>query len=176
MANPIANFPKGFTNGVAINGMPVFQTFSTSAGPANTSNSGVYWVDSVNGADGNPGTYVLPLATIGRAFALVKAYDVIMLKPGHAETLANATAASTLWNVANVSIVGLGYGAQRPTFSMSATTSTITPSAANISVQNVLFLGTAATTFVASCFTVTTAKDFRVDGCEFRDSSATTGF
>lgn len=172
----MANFPKGFSGGLSLQGMPVSMIFATSqASLGNTAKTGVYWVDSVNGLDGNPGTYQLPLATVGRAFALAASMDVIVLKPGHAETIINATAASCLWSVANVSVIGLGNGAARPTFTYTtAATATIIPSANNISVQNCLFVANFAD--VAAAFTPSTAKDFQVINCEFRDTDATHNF
>lgn len=169
---PLSNFPKGFSNGVTLQGFPIAMLLATSqASLGNTAKTGVYWVDSVNGLDGNDGTYQKPLATIGRAWDLVSAGDVIVLKPGHAESIANATAASTLWDVAGVSVVGLGVGTRRPTFTFTtATTATITVSAANISVQNVLFVANFAA--VATYFTLSTAKSFQVLDSEFRDTSS----
>lgn len=172
----MANFPKGFSGGLSLQGMPISMIFATSqASLGNTAKTGVYWVDSINGLDGNPGTYQLPLATVGRGFALASPYDVIVMKPGHVETIISATAASSLWSVANVSVIGLGNGSARPTFTYTtAATATIVPSANNISVQNVLFVANFAD--VAAAFTTTTAKDFQIIGCEFRDTSAILNF
>lgn len=173
---PTSNFPKGFSGGVTIQGMPVLMAYATSQRTlGGTEKTGVWWVDSVNGLDGNNGTYQLPLATLGRAWALATANDIIMLKPGHAETISNATAATQLWNVAGVSVIGLGVGAQRPTFTLdTATTSTITVSAANISCQNCVFVANFLN--VAVLFTLTTAKGFSLVGNEIRDTSATLNF
>jgi hypothetical protein len=102
--------------------------------------------------------------------------DIIMVKPGHAETV--SAAAGIVLNKSGVAIVGLGTGSKRPTITMSVATSTITVTGINVSVQNFLFIGTAATTFVATVFTAESAvvaTDFMVDNCEFRDGSATTG-
>src|SRR5256885_14553955 len=92
VSGQLANFPKGFSGGVSIQGLPVLTTYATSAGPANTINSGVYWVDSVYGNDsvgggGLGGTYVNPLKTVARAIALAKANDIIMIKPNHTESI-----------------------------------------------------------------------------------------
>lgn len=173
---PFSSFPKGFSNGITIQGLPMANIYATSqAALTSTGKSGIYWVDSNNGTDGNSGTYSAPLATIGRAFALASAYDIIMLKPGHAETVINATAASSLWSVANVSVIGLGVGAGRPTFTYTtAATAALVPSANNISVTNCLFVANFAD--VAAAFTPTTAKDFQVINCEFRDTDATHNF
>lgn len=173
---PLANFPKGFSGGLTIQGMPIAVLFSTSqASLGNTAKTGVYWVDSANGLDGNNGTYQLPLKTIGRAWALVSANDVIVLKPGHTDVVSSATAANGGWNVAGVTVVGLGVGSQRPNITLdTANTSTITVSAANIAVQNVVF--TANFLAIAKCFTITTAKGFTVDNCDFVDTSSVLNF
>ena len=156
-----ANFPKPFSGGITIQGMPITMAFATGQRSlGNTALTGVWWVDSANGLDGNnQGTYVLPLKTLGRALALATANDIIMLKPGHAETISSATAASGAWNVAGVSIVGLGVGGQRPSFTLdTATTSTINVSAANMSVTNCQFIANFAA--IVALFTITTAIGF----------------
>lgn len=172
----MAKYPAGFANGVTVRDMPLMQ-----AHPGK-----VFWVYSGTtgllagqrgGSDGNRGTFDSPFSTIGGAFAQCVANrgDIIMLKPGHAESIANATAASTLWNVAGVAVVGLGAGTNRPTFTFTtANTATITVSAANISVQNCVF--TANFLSVATAFTLTTAKWFTCQSCLFQDTAAATDF
>mgnify|MGYP003655262155 CR=1 FL=1 len=165
----ISSYPNGFNYGVSIRGMPLLQSY-----PGN-----VYWLDSVNGSDGNPGTFTLPVATLTTALVQCTANqgDIIMVKPGHAETI--STAAGIVLSKAGVAIIGMGVGSKRPTFTWSAATSTITITANNIAIQNFLFLGTAATTFTATAFSNANAvvgNDFIIDSCEFRDSDATHGF
>src|SRR5258708_10967775 len=169
---------SGFSNGVMIRGVPIVQTHP----------GGVFWVyngtvlngqNHANGSDGNDGTFRRPFATINYAVTQCNGGrgDVIVVRPGHAETV--STAAGIILGVAGIAIIGLGYGSNRPTITMSATTSTITVTANDIAIQNFLFLGTAATTFTATCFNnanAVVATDFTIDNCEFRDSSATTGF
>lgn len=114
-------------------------------------------------------------ATVSLAFAqcTASAGDVILVLPGHTETISSATAAA--WNVAGVTIVGLGRGSLRPTFTLdTGTTSTITVSAANIKVQNCIFVANFAS--IVAPFTLTTAKEFQIDQCEFRDTSAILNF
>lgn len=171
MSNPalagpqMSNFPNGFSNGLMVRGMPVLSAYTGQ----------VFWVDSNNGADGNPGTFNRPLATIDRAFSLVVAGrgDLVLVKPGHAETISNAT--TLLADVAGVAVVGLGIGAMRPTLTFgSATTASIPVSAANVLFQNFLLVANYAA--VVAPFTVGAAKDFALNGCEFRDTSSILNF
>lgn len=113
--------------------------------------------------------------TVALAFAQCTAAqgDAILVLPGHTETFSSATAAA--WNISGVTIIGLGRGSLRPTFTLdTGTTTTITVSAANIKVQNCIFVANFAA--IVSAFTTTTAKDFQIDQCEFRDTSAILNF
>lgn len=174
-ANSLSTYPAGFAGGVVIRGVPLLQTHPGK----------VFWVyngtalatGQRGGSDGNRGTFDSPFSTIGGAFAQCSANrgDIIFLKPGHAETIANATAASTLWSVAGVAIIGLGNGTNRPTFTFTtANTATITVSAANVSVSNCVF--TANFLSVATAITLTTAKWFTCQNCLFQDTAAATDF
>lgn len=171
---PFSNFPKGFGSGVNIQGMPILNTYATSqAALTTTGKNGVWWVDNTYGLDGNPGTYSQPLKTLSRAVALASANDIVMLKPGHAETISSSTALTL--SVANLSIVGLGVGSSRPTFTLgTATSARINVSAANVSISNCIFVANLAA--IVTVFNVTTAKDFTVTDCEFRDSSSILNF
>lgn len=172
---PMSTFPKGFPQGgVNIRGLPVVQTYVTSQSAlGRTDGTGIYWVDSVNGLDGNKGFYGSPLKTLARAIAIAKQYDIIILKPGHAETISSATALAL--SVADVTIIGIGNKASRPTFTLdTANTATITVSANNVAIQNVLFVANFLS--IAALFTLTTASGFTVDGCEVKDTSAILNF
>lgn len=178
MSNMTMSSYSGFSNGVMIRGVPIVQTHP----------GRVFWVyngtalnglNHSNGSDGNDGTFRRPFATLNYAVTQCTAGrgDVIVVKPGHAETI--ATAAALVLGVAGIAIIGLGYGSNRPTLTWSTATSTATVTAADIVIQNFLFLGTAATTFVATAFSnanTVVAPNFTIDNCEFRDASATTGF
>src|SRR5690242_9537801 len=151
----ITNFPNGFAYGLSLRGLPLFQ-----------SNPGqVFWVGNnanlipgvVGGADGNPGTFQKPLATLQRALDLCdqETGDIIMIKPGHAENISNAT--TLILNKAGVAIIGLGAGLTRPTFTLdTATTANIPLRAAGVSIQNCLFLANFAD--IASFITGITAS------------------
>src|SRR3990167_7067382 len=105
---PRSNFPRGFAVGVTIRGVPLIQT-----------NPGqVYWVyngtallpGQIGGSDGNKGTFDQPFSTLDYAVSRCVADrgDIIFVKPGHAETIATATALAI--DVAGVAVIGLGRG------------------------------------------------------------------
>lgn len=169
---PMSNYPAGFKAGLTVRGMPLLQTH-----PGRVlwvGNSTVLSVDGAVGAsDGNPGNIQRPLATLLKAVSLCRAGagDVIMIKPGHAETIADAT--TLLLNVADIAIIGLGVGSKRPTFTFTAAAANIPITAANMSIQNCLFVANFAD--VASIFTATgtaTPTDLSIRGSEFRDTSS----
>lgn len=168
-----SNFPNGFANGVFMRNMPMPQPESGK----------VFWVSNATtlqanqrgGSDGNKGTIDSPFGTLAGALAQCTAGrgDYIYIKPGHAETLTTATSLGL--SVAGVTIIGLGTGSKRPTFTFTtANTATIAVSADNITIRGILFVGNFLS--IASCFTVAAAADFWIDGCEFRDTDATHGF
>lgn len=173
---PRSNYPSGFANGLTVRNMPLLQ-----AQPGQ-----VFWVGNnttllpgcTAGADGNPGTYNRPFATLDYAVGRCSADtgDIIMVKPGHAETI--TTAAILVMDVAGIAIVGMGSGANRPTLNFTTATSANIPiTAANMSVQNILFTCNIAA--VTSVFTATgtaTPTDFAVEGCEFRDTTSILNF
>jgi hypothetical protein len=161
----MSNYPNGFANGVSIRGVPLLSSYPGE----------VFWVSSTGGANGNNGTFDRPWATLDYAIGRCTAGrgDIIMIKPGHAETITSAT--TLLFDVADVAIVGLGVGNKRPTFTFTtANTAVIPVSAANISIQNCIFVGNFLS--IARCFLLTTAPEFTVDRCAFRDTSAILGF
>jgi hypothetical protein len=168
-----SNFPNGFKDALLLRQSPAPQP---EAGK-------VFWVSNATtlqpgqrgGSDGNRGTYDSPFSTLAYAISQCVANrgDYIYIKPGHAESVASATALP--FNVAGVTIIGLGSGTKRPTFTFTtANTATIPVSADNITVRGILFVGNFLS--IASCFTVAAAADFWIDGCEFRDTSAILGF
>ena len=83
--------------------------------------------------------------------------DTIIVHKNHTENIASAAA---LTFVAGLRIVGLGWGATRPTFTFTTATATLTPNVAGVTIQNCRWLcagpesGAVALT-VAAPFTVT---------------------
>lgn len=168
---PMSNYPKGFSNGVTIRGVPL-----------NVAHPGrVYWVNNssvlpeggVGGSDGNDGTYLRPFSTLDYAIGRCTAGrgDIIMVMPGHIEAV---TATSIAMDVAGVAIVGLGEGDARPLFNFGATTSTITISAANCSIKNVVLKATIDS--VVAGITLTAAADGLTLDLETRDTSSSIEF
>lgn len=116
----------------------------------------VFWVSSVSGSDGNDGASpATPFATIDYAIGRCTADrgDIILVMPGHAESLSSAGAITA--DVAGISIIGLGNGSNRPTLSFAATAATFAISAANVRVSNIRV--TASIDEVVKLFHVTAA-------------------
>lgn len=115
------------------------------------------------------------VSTIAAAATLCTAdgNDQIALMPGHTETISSATALTL--STAGMTIFSLGTGGDRAIITLdTANTSTINVSGNNITISNVVFLANFAS--IAAVFTLTTAKDFVLQGCEFRDTSAILNF
>jgi hypothetical protein len=157
----LTNYPNGLTSF----GVPVMggATLPTTTGT-------YYFVDSGIGNSGNTGKDpAAPLATIDQAVNKTTASqgDVIVVLPGHAETIASAT--SLVIDVAGISIIGLGHGRNRPVLSFSATASRIPISADNVYVSGLVFLGAVAD--IVSGVTIT-GDDVTLSGCDFEVGSA----
>ncbi len=97
--------------------------------------------------------------------------DVIYVDRGYAETV---TSTSINCSIANVSIIGLGTGMARPTFTYGAAAATITVSSAGVRWTNCRFVANFVN--VATAFTLTTATAFQVDGSTFTDTSSILNF
>jgi hypothetical protein len=97
--------------------------------------------------------------------------DVIYILPGHTETV---TSTSIALDVAGITIVGLGNGLNRPTFTFGAAAATITVSADDIKVKGCHFVANFVD--VASAFTLGAAKDFVLEGNTFEDTSLILNF
>lgn len=139
----------------------------------------VWFVDSAaTGAGDTSGkgrTPDSPFATLAYAFSSdsVDSGDVVYVMPGHTETV-NAAGDITM-DIAGVTVVGLGRGSSRPTFTWATdTAATWLVTAANVTVKNVLITCTGTADF-ASAITVT-AADAVLEDVEIRDSAATSQF
>jgi hypothetical protein len=134
---PVTNYPAG----LASFGVPLL-----GAGPLGVVTTGrIMFVDSAAGNDspwndssGQGGDPSKAFATI--SFAITQARsskgDVIYVLPGHAETIATATTLTL--NKIGVQIIGLGFGANRPTITFNGTASNILISAASTALRNVI--------------------------------------
>jgi len=154
---PVSNYPGGFADGVTIRGVPLLSAYPGKA----------FWVDSVNGSNGNRGTFDRPFASIDFAVGQCRANrgDIIMVKPGHVETV---TAAGGLdLDVAGIAIIGLGTGSLRPTVNFTTVVGAdMDVDAANITVYNLLFTG--GIDALTGPIDVN-AADFAMVNCETRD-------
>lgn len=151
------NFPMGFLNGLTVRNMPLLSAYPGK----------VFWVDSVNGSNGNKGNFERPFASIDYAVGMCTANrgDIIMVKPGHTETV---TAAGGLdLDVAGIAVIGLGSGSLRPTINFTtAVGADMDVDAANITVMNLLFTG--GIDALTGPIDVN-AADFSMINCETRD-------
>lgn len=129
----------------------------------------------IGGSNGNDGSMLAPFASLGYAAGQCKAGrgDIIMVMPNHAETITSAGAVGM--NLQGVAVIGMGQGESRPTFTFSsAATANIAIGAADISFVNCLFKANFAA--INAPFDLTTAKNFALKNCEFRDNSSILNF
>lgn len=125
----------------------------------------VYYVDSTTGSDGNLGTDPkAPKATLDSALTSVTANkgDVIIIMPNHAENIANAT--TFLVDKAGVSIIGIGQGRNRPTFTFTNTAGSVELDAADCRISNLVFLASVSAVVIGMNVD---ANDITIDNCEF---------
>jgi len=128
--NKETNFPNGFKNGVSIEGVPLELTYTNN----------VFWVSSSGGSNGNPGTKQRPFSTIDYAVGKCTANkgDLILVKPGHVETISASTGIDV--DVAGVNIVGLGEGTLQPQIIMGTSTGAdVKVGADNVVLKNLKF-------------------------------------
>ncbi len=130
----------------------------------------IYFVSSVTGASGSDGlSFSSPKATIAQALALCTASngDIVYVMPGHVESVG---ASGLAWNVAGVSIIGLGTGNLRPILTWHTTDAVVTISGANTYVANIIT--TVDLDEVVSMFLVTGAG-VTLDTVDFKDAGST---
>lgn len=157
-----SNFPNGFRNGVVIKGLPLSVT-----------NPGkVFWVNGstalapggVGGSNSNDGTYQRPFATIDYAVGQCTANrgDIIMVMPGHSESITSAT--SLVFDVAGVAVIGLGTGSLRPDLNFSNTAGSVEIDAADVTLYNLTFTADVSAVVVG---VNVDANGCTIDNCEF---------
>lgn len=123
-----------FLNGVTIRGIPILQLHPGKIFWVN--NSGVLPEGGVGGSDGNKGTYLQPWSTIDYAIGRCTANrgDIILVMPGHTETITAADA--ILLDIAGVALVGVGNGLKMAEVEFNHADATIGVSANNVSIVN----------------------------------------
>lgn len=113
----------------------------------------------------------VPFSTLQQALNACSANrgDVIYLAPGHAETI--TTAITTPAGAAGASIIGLGKGRTRPTFTgnTGATAKLLSLSQADMTLRNVVFMSSSAT---ATDHVDVTGTDCEIADCEFNQGAS----
>lgn len=155
------NFPNGVASfGVTLPAAPRVYTGTA------------YFVSSTSGSNNNKGTSATePFATLAYAVTRVTANkdDVIYVMHGHVESL--VAAASIACATAGFSIVGLGTGIKRPTFTWSTlTTASWTIAGANVSISNIRTTSTIAA--LVTMFSITGAG-VTLDGVDYFEDGTT---
>lgn len=160
--------PSRYPNGISSFGVPIVG--SDFLIPATTGS--VFWVDSGSGKGNGDGSYERPFATLSNAYAACTTLkmDVILMKPGHAETISAATGLVLSKN--GVSVIGLGVGSLRPTITLSGTAATCT---LNVTGANQLFRNFIVTSGVAELIAAWTigAANCTIDAVDYAESNAT---
>jgi len=134
----------------------------------------IWYVDNTMAGAADSAAYgtapATPFLTLDYAVGAATASngDIIYIAPGHAETKG---AAGSLWaiDVAGLTVIGLGKGALRPTFTLSDVAAVCTISVASTWLENVLFVS--GIDAVVAPLTVSGA-DCTIKDVEFRDVTA----
>lgn len=125
----------------------------------------------IAGSDGNNGlTPEQPFSTIDKAINSSTAGrgDTIIVMPGHAETIADAT--SLVPDVSGVKIIGTGEGELRPVITFATSTSANIPvSGANTVISGLVFKCNIAS---QTAMVTVTGTDVTIENCDFREGSA----
>jgi hypothetical protein len=110
-----------------------------------------------------------PFATLDYAIGRCEANngDVIYVAPGHAETKSDSGALFTA-DIAGISIIGLGNGADRPTLTYTHTGATATISANGVLLRNLLFV---AGIDSITTFATISGADCTLEDIETRDTT-----
>lgn len=145
--------------------------------------SDVFFVDNEHSdasnstADKHGSSFELPYSTLNYAISQCtdNQGDVILVAPGHTETIADAGTASgattdeLVLDKAGVTIIGVGTDALRPTFTFNgATDASLVVTAANCTIKNIIFVG-GLENLATLVDAAGTADGLTFDNCEFRD-------
>lgn len=135
-----------FPNGVSSYGIPL------PAGQHITSGS-YFFVDSTHStrrdAADHGGSWGKPFATLDFAIGRCAANSgaIIFLAANHAETLDSSVGTDIVFDVAGITVIGIGFGDDRPTFSWAdEANATISVTAADIVLRNIVFDGSSTAT------------------------------
>jgi len=154
----LTNFPKGVTSF----GMPIIG----SGGHFTTGN--VFFVHYTNGSDGNDGAGpTTPFKTLDWAIGKCTASqgDTIFLMEGHAETITTPV----YFDVAGVTVIGLGSGDARPTFTVNAAINGFLVTGTSVLINNIKLVTGGSSTIATKLFAVTGAHGLcTFSNCHFQ--------
>ena len=158
----LTNFPHGITSF----GIPQLG----GGGLVPVTSGSYFWVDS-NASSGGDGTYEFPYNALSTAYAACTTSkgDVIIMKPGHAETISAAT--GIVFAKIGVTVVGLGNGSNRPTFTLTGTAATCTMNVTGASNTFRNFIVTNGVDELTSAWTIGAAY-CTLDGVDLLETSA----
>lgn len=134
----------------------------------------VFWVGNASGLPaGNGSSPDYPFSTLDAALAkcVSNRGDIVYVLPLHAENLSLAASLPSL--VAGTTVMGLGWGTQRPAFTFSAATSQFTVAVANVLIRNCQWL--AAGPRGTTALTVTLPFVISAPGFTFLDNEVQCG-
>lgn len=158
--------------GLGPNG-PVFEGRVVGTTPIAQGRGKTFYVDSnIAGNDGrSPATAVASIVT-ALTYCTANQGDMIVVMPKHAETISAAGGITV--STAGVSIIGLGYGNQRPTITFgTANTATFLVSAAGVYIENMIF----SANFLAVAVGIgISATDCWLNNLEFRNAGSSKNF
>lgn len=163
----MSTYQNGFAGGVISRGVPMVQMH-----PGKVfwvGNNAVKLVGEIGASDNNDGSFFKPFSTLDYAIGRCAADrgDVIYIRPGYTQTMTTGT--DVVADVAGVSIIGLGRGAQRAKFTYTVAAGLFTISAANVHIENLWFVP--SVTAVTKAVLVTAAgDDYEIVGCRFADA------
>lgn len=157
-----SSYPNGFTNGLVVREVPVL------ASPAGN----VFWV-ATGGSDNNPGTFARPFLTLDYAVGRCTANngDIIYVKEGYTQTMTAADAVDV--DVAGVTVVGLGRGAKRPTFTYTVAAGEFVIGANNVRIENLFFVPS-VTAVTHAVDVEATFTGWEIVNCDFSSAVTTT--
>jgi hypothetical protein len=125
------------------------------------------YVDSSRSSSGNGSSWDSAYTTLDEAVAAALADDLILIAPGHTETVASAADIAVAAN--GVTIIGLGRGNRRPTFTWTATAATWTVTGSGVTIANIRV--SAAIDEVVKLFSVT-GSYCTLDGIEYFETAS----
>lgn len=134
---PLSRYPHGFNDGVLLR-----EHLHVDAVPGKifyVGNNATLLVGERGASDANDGSFLKPFSTVDYAISQCAANrgDVIFIRPNHTTTVDAADEVD--FDVAGISVIGLGNGSNRPRFDYTAGAGEVAIGADNVLLQNINF-------------------------------------